>query len=95
MDVQVQDNPGHHRFELLVDGELAGQAAYRVRDGLVVVTHSEVDPKFRGRGLANELARQTLDTLRERGERVVPACPFFAKYVSEHHEYDDIVEDLD
>jgi predicted GNAT family acetyltransferase len=93
MDVQVQDNPDRGRFELLVDGEPAGQAAYRVRDGVVIVTHSEVDPAFRGRGLAGELARQTLDTLRERGDRVVPACPFFAKYVGEHPEYDDIVVD--
>jgi len=93
MDVQVQDNPARGRFEILVDGELAGLATYRVRDGVVIVTHSEVDPRFRGRGLAGELARQTLDTLRERGNQVVPACPFFAKYVAEHPEYDDIVVD--
>jgi len=91
MNVQVQDNPARHRFEILADGEVAGLAAYRVRDGVVVVTHSEVDPRFRGQGLASELARQTLDTLRERGEKVVPACPFFAKFVAEHPEYDDIV----
>jgi predicted GNAT family acetyltransferase len=93
MDVQVQDNPDRSRFEILLDGELAGLATYRVRDGVVIVTHSEIDPSFRGHGLASELARQTLDTLRERGDRVVPACPFFAKYVVEHPEYDDIVED--
>jgi predicted GNAT family acetyltransferase len=91
MDVQVQDNPGRGRFEILVGGEVAGLAAYRRRDGRVVVTHSEIDPEFRGRGLAGELARQTLDTIRERGEQVVPLCPFFAKYISEHPEYDDIV----
>jgi len=91
MNVEVQDNPARHRFEIRADGEPAGLAAYRVRDGVVVVTHSEVDPRFRGQGLASELARQTLDTLRERGEKVVPACPFFAKFVAEHPEYDDIV----
>jgi len=93
MDVQVQDNPAHHRFEVLADGELAGFATYRVRDGVVVVTHSEVDPAFRGHGLASELARQTLDTVRERGEKVVPACPFFADYVAKNPQWDDIVVD--
>lgn len=91
MDVQVQENPGRSRFEILVDGELVGLATYHVRDGAVVVSHSEVDPQRRGHGLASELARRTLDTLRERGERVVPACPFFAKYVAEHPEYGDLV----
>jgi predicted GNAT family acetyltransferase len=93
MSVEVQDNPGQRRFEIAVDGTMAGMAAYRVRDGVVVVTHSEIDPQFRGQGLASELARQTLDALRARGEQVVPSCPFFAKYVAEHPEYDDIIVD--
>lgn len=93
MDVQVRENPAGSRFEVFADGELAGFATYRVRDTVVTVVHSEVEPRLRGHGLANELARQTLDTLRQRGNRVVPACPFFAKYVGEHPEYADIVDD--
>jgi predicted GNAT family acetyltransferase len=93
MDAQVRDNPDRNRFELQVDGDLAGFAAYRVRDGRTVITHSEVDPAFRGRGLGTELARLTLDQLRERGARVVPSCPFFARYVTEHTEYADLVAD--
>jgi predicted GNAT family acetyltransferase len=92
-EIDIRDDPAGHRFELLVDGEVGGLAAYRIRDGVVVITHSEVDRRFRGRGLGNELARRTLDALRSQGARVYPACPFFAKYVSEHPEYADLVED--
>ncbi|GAB2616106.1 hypothetical protein Aab01nite_28770 [Paractinoplanes abujensis] len=91
-DVDVRDHPDQHRFELTVDGELGGMAVYRIRDGVVVVTHSEIDRRFRGQGLGNVLAQRTLDELRTRGARVYPACPFFAKYVAEHPEYDDIIE---
>ncbi|MGX6601108.1 GNAT family N-acetyltransferase [Micromonosporaceae bacterium Da 78-11] len=90
-DIEVQDDPTRHRFELLVDGEVSGLADYRVRDGIVVITHSEVNPRFRGQGLGNVLAQRTLDQLRERGDKVVPACPFFAHYVAEHPEYQDLV----
>ena len=92
-DVTVQDNPDRNRFELLVDSAVAGFAAYRAQDGAVVITHSEVDPAHRGEGLGQELARQTLDQLRERGARVVPACPFFADYVSRNPQYSDLVAD--
>lgn len=92
MDAEIRDNPDQRRFELVVDGALAGFAAYRVRDGLTVITHSEVDDAYRGKGLGSVLARRTLDQLREQGARIVPACPFFAKYVSEHPEYDDLIE---
>jgi predicted GNAT family acetyltransferase len=92
-DIEVQDNAEHHRFEVLVDGETAGKAVYQSRPGAIIVTHSEVDPRFRGHGLANELAKRTLDQIRERHLHVVPLCPFFAHYVSEHPEYGDMVED--
>jgi uncharacterized protein len=93
MDVQVRDDPSARRFALTVDGEPAGEAVYRMRGDVVVIIHSEVDRRFRGHGLANELARQSLDELRERGAKVVPMCPFYAHYVAEHPEYDDIVLD--
>ena len=94
-DVEVQDNPERHRFELLVDGEVGGLASYRMRADAVVVTHSEVDPRLRGQGMGAELARRTLDQLRERGVKVVPACPFFAEYIERHPEYDDLVAAVD
>ncbi|GAA2653961.1 GNAT family N-acetyltransferase [Paractinoplanes durhamensis] len=90
-EIEVRDNAQQHRFELLVDGAMAGMAAYRLRDGAVVITHSEVDRQFRGQGLGNELAQRTLDLLRSRGDKVVPVCPFFARYVEEHPTYDDII----
>lgn len=90
-DFDVQDNAANHRFELLVDGKVAGLAMYRHRDDAIVVTHSEVNPEFRGQGLGNELAKRTLELIRSRGEKVVPVCPFFARFVEEHPDYDDIV----
>jgi predicted GNAT family acetyltransferase len=93
-DIEVRDVPAEHRFELLVDGEPAGLAAYRLRDGVVVVTHSEVRPDLRGQGLAGELARRSLDDIRASGRRVVPQCPYYARYVDEHPEYLDIVDTM-
>ena len=93
MDVSVRDNQAEHRFELVADGETAGLAAYRVRDGRTVITHSEVDPRHRGQGFGQELARLTLDALRDQGARVVVVCPFFVKYTAEHHDWDDIIDE--
>ena len=91
MDVTVQHNPARHRYELLLDGQVGGFADYRERDGAVVVLHSEVDRAHRGQGLGGILAGGTLDALRGQGRKVVPACPFFARYVADHPEYGSIV----
>ena len=90
-EYQVRDNPTARRFELIVDGEVGSLAAYHVRGDQVIILHTETAPEMLGRGLAGELARRTLDQLRERGSKVVPSCPFFAKYISEHPEYADLV----
>jgi hypothetical protein len=92
VDVSVKDSPEQHRFQVVVDGRTRGFAAYRQREGAIVITHSEVDPALRGQGVGQELARRTLDLVRERGDRVVAQCPFFARYIAEHPEYADLVE---
>jgi uncharacterized protein len=92
-DVQVKDNPAGHRYEAWVEGSLAGFAAYRLRgSGVIVFTHTEVDPAHEGQGIGGELARGALDDVRARGERrVVALCPFIGAWVGRHPDYQDLL----
>jgi predicted GNAT family acetyltransferase len=84
MSVEVRDNPDELRYELLVDGDLAGEIRY-TRDGDTrTLVHTEVDPAYEGRGLATELVRETLADIRARGLRLVVICPFVADYIRRH-----------
>ena len=91
MDTTVVDNPGADRFEITVDGELAGFAAYE-RDGSTVsFTHTEIEPRFEGKGLGSTLARGALDATRAEGRSALPFCPFIRGYLERHPEYVDLV----
>lgn len=91
-DATVEDNPDEGRFEVIVDGEVAGFAEYR-RDGeRFVFTHTEVDDAYEGEGLGSALASGALDAVRAAGGRVVPLCPFIAGYIDRHDEYSDLVD---
>jgi predicted GNAT family acetyltransferase len=90
--VQVDDATERERYEARVDGELAGFAEYRRRDGRTVFTHTEVDDRFEGRGVGSALARAALDDVRARGERAVPVCPFIAEWIERHPDYDELVD---
>ncbi len=79
------------QYEVFVDDRRAGRAGYRDEDGRRVLTDTEVDPEFGGRGLAGHLARRALDDAREAGLRVVPRCSYMAKYVERHEEYADLL----
>jgi len=87
----VCDAPGRHRFELHVGGDLAGFTVYRVQGDRYAFTHTEIDPRFSGGGLASILVRETLDEMRRRGIAVLPYCPFVRRYISRHPEYLDLV----
>ena len=53
--------------------------------------HTEVDPRFEGRGAGSALASSALDSVRGVGGRVVPTCSFVASYIERHPEYADLV----
>ncbi len=89
--VEVTDHPERHRFEAHLRAALAGHLAYRLRPGVIVLVHTEVDPAFEGHGVGGRLAATALDEARARGLRVDPRCPFVAAYIGRHPDYADLV----
>ena len=89
--VEVHDRPAERQFVITVDGETVGVATYRLRDAVITFLHTEIEPAFGGRSLGTRLATEALDDARRRGLRVVPICPFIAKFIREHPAYQDLV----
>ncbi len=87
----VADNPAASRYELRVDGELAGFITYHINGETISLIHTEVDPGFEGRGLAGRLARYSLDDARKRQLAVLPFCPYVQSWIKRHPEYADLV----
>ncbi|MEV7948752.1 GNAT family N-acetyltransferase [Streptomyces rubiginosohelvolus] len=91
MTTRVADNTDESRFEIFDGGELAGFVEYhRFRDEIAFL-HTEIDPRFGGRGLAGTLARSVLDEARKQELKVLPFCPFIRGWLGKHPEYTDLV----
>lgn len=90
METALQENSEARRYELRLDGEVVALADYRDQGDVRVLPHVETDPAHQNQGLAGRVVAFALDDIRERGMKVVPACPFAARYVSEHPEYQDL-----
>jgi uncharacterized protein len=85
--IEVSDQSDRNRFVVTVDGEEAGAAHYAVRDGVVVFTHTAVEPRWEGKGVGSALARGALDAVVGSGGTFIARCPFIAAYVERHPEY--------
>ena len=91
-DVRVIDNPDQSRYEGWSGDALVGLADYySAGEGIVSIPHTEVDAAYQGQGIAGVIVQFALDDLRDRGIRVIPACPYVRHWIEQHPEYADLL----
>ncbi|MEX1084105.1 MAG: GNAT family N-acetyltransferase, partial [Xanthobacteraceae bacterium] len=66
MSSPVRNNTALSRFELDAEG-IAAVAHYRLADGVITFTHTEVPPALRERGIASRLIQGALEAVRAQG----------------------------
>jgi predicted GNAT family acetyltransferase len=89
--ITVADNADRERYEIRVDGKLAGFLRYQLRHGSIELVHTEINDEFEGRGLGGQLISFALDDAPRRGLTVLPFCPFVNDYIKRHRQYVDLV----
>lgn len=91
--VDIVRNDEMSRYEAWIDGALAGLADFQLTSGLIVFTHTEVEPEFGGQGVGSAIARFALDEIRDQGIRKVrPLCPFIRKWILRHPDYAPLID---
>ncbi len=88
--IEVIHNERAHRFEAVVDGELA-RADYRREGDVLYMVHTEVPGTLRGRGIAAAVVRGAFDYAREHGLQIAPVCSYVRAYVRRHPEAQTLV----
>lgn len=92
MAIDVKRNQDRSRYELRLDDDLVGVVDYFLVDGgPMVLSHTEVLPAYRGRGLGRRLVQDALDDVRRSGLTVVAQCSYAASFIDSHPEYRELV----
>ena len=87
----ITHNAEEQRYEIAVDGILAG-FSQAVEDGDVVTfPHTEIFDQFEGQGLASELVTGALDDVRVRGKKVIATCPYVKRFIDKHPDCADLL----
>ena len=93
MTTTVANNPDQSRYEISIDGDRVGTAVYELGDNSINFTHTVVESDSRERGLGGTLIKNALDDVRANSTvRVIATCPFVVRWVSEHPDYQDLLE---
>ncbi|MEO8059608.1 MAG: GNAT family N-acetyltransferase [Burkholderiales bacterium] len=85
MNLQIEHLPEQGRFQAMVDGHVS-VAEYRLADGVLTITHTEVAPELGGRGIAGALMQAVLAHTSANGLKVRPLCSYARSYMQRHPE---------
>jgi hypothetical protein len=91
MTPAIRHDRSAHRFETTVDGSHC-ELDYVLTAGVMTITHTGVPDAVGGRGIASALVEAALETAREEGWKVVPACSYAAAWMRRHPDYDDLLK---
>lgn len=91
MELDVQHDESARRYYANLDGAEAVLDYGVVGEGTLNLWHTYVPPELRGRGVADELVRQALDDIGQRGLRVIPSCWFVRVYIDRHQRYQNLL----
>ena len=65
-----------NRIAAVDNGEEIGEVTFPEREGAFVINHTYVDDRYRGQGIASELARRAVEEIESRGGRMEATCSY-------------------
>jgi len=81
----------HGAFTALEDGKKLGEMVISIKDALLTVYHTEVNPEAEGKGIAKLLLAEMVEHARQHQLKVLPLCAFVHAQFKRHpDEYEDI-----
>ena len=85
------DEKKHGAFNLYVDEKKLGEMTASLKDDLLTVYHTGVEPEAEGKGYAKKLLEEMVSYVRANNLMVLPLCPYVHAQFKKHpEEYQDI-----
>jgi len=84
-------NEDKKRFELEVNGHTAFIESILNNQNIMFLTHTEVPPALEGKGVGKQIVEKALDYVKDHGYTLAPLCPFVAKYLRIHPEWQTLL----
>ncbi|GAB6010925.1 GNAT family N-acetyltransferase [Viscerimonas tarda] len=88
---ELIDNTEEGQYEFHV-GKFIPKIEYiKTVNNEIYLTHTEAPIALEGKGIGSQLVEKSLEDIEKQGLRLIPLCPFVAKYIYKHPEWRRIV----
>ena len=73
------------------DGERLAVMSYTVAGSRVIIDHTDVDDRLRGKGAGKQLVKSAVEWARADKVQLLPLCPFARSVFEKTPEYSDVL----
>lgn len=91
MDIRIAFELENKRAAAYEGAKLAGESTFSPSPSLWIIDHTQVDPAYKGQGIAGKLVAALVEAAREYKVKIIPLCPFARKEFEKHPEYRDVL----
>lgn len=88
--MELTDNKEKKQFEMITGG-YTSRIEYMIMGNKIFLTHTEVPTELEGKGIGSKIIQLALEEIEKRNLKLIPLCPFVAKYLSKHPEWNRIL----
>jgi predicted GNAT family acetyltransferase len=79
-------------IEMWKGGDCFARMTYsRLDPNNIIVDHTAVDPKAKGKGAGKRIVMEMVEWARKNNQKVLPLCPFTKAIIEKHPETHDIL----
>jgi hypothetical protein len=83
----------HRIYVLNEEGKVIVNATFPwIKEGVVVVDHTYVDPSLRGQGVASNLMHEVCAFAKKKSYKMVATCPYAVVWFKKHQEFNDLID---
>jgi uncharacterized protein len=73
------------------NGERLAEMTYTVAGSRVIIDHTDVDDRLRGKGAGRRLVRAAVEWARAENQKLMPLCPFAKSVFDKTADYSDVL----
>jgi uncharacterized protein len=92
MNIEHKETSSKGFFFIHENGERLAEMSYsKAGDDLIIIDHTEVSDKLRGKGAGKQLVTAAVEYARKKDIKILPLCPFAKSVFDKVKEFSDVL----